>query len=151
MKNALRRGGADTLNLYLVDTSAARTTGWATFPWNYQSNPTNDGIVLSHKALPGGEAPHNLGHEATREVGHWLGLYNVFQDGCVGPGDLVDDTPATASPAQGCPTGRDTCPAPGLDPIHNFMNYTDDACRNEFTPGQATRMQKQAGEYRGMV
>ncbi|MER6710260.1 hypothetical protein ABZZ16_40845 [Streptomyces sp. NPDC006386] len=52
-------------------------------------NPRNDGVVLSPKALPGGEAPHDLGHEATREVGHWLGLYNVFQGGCDG-GDLVE-------------------------------------------------------------
>ncbi len=150
MKQRLRRGSVSTLNIYIVDTSAARTTGWATFPWDYAANPANDGIVLSHNALPGGAAPHNLGHEATREVGHWLGLYNVFQNGCAAPGDYVADTPATASPARGCPVGRDTCPTPGTDPIHNFMNYTDDACRNTFTAGQTQRMTQMAAQYRGL-
>ncbi|MEU7414559.1 zinc metalloprotease [Streptomyces sp. NPDC042638] len=150
MKRALRRGGASDLNIYILDTSAAGTTGWATFPWDYAANPGNDGIVVSYKVVPGGQAPHDLGREATREVGHWLGLYDVFQGGCTGPGDYVDDTPATAFAALGCPLGRDTCAAPGVDPIHNFMNYTDDACRNNFTRGQADRMMEVSAHYRGM-
>ena len=59
------------------------------------------------------------------------------------PGDFIDDTPFEASPAFGCPEGRDTCEQEGLDPINNFMDYTVDSCMFEFTQGQADRMLEQ--------
>ena len=59
------------------------------------------------------------------------------RDGCNGQGDFVDDTPAMSEPTSGCPAGKDTCPEPGLDPIHNYMDYSFDTCYKEFTAGQA--------------
>ncbi|KAI0445073.1 metalloprotease [Xylaria telfairii] len=154
MKSALRKGTYSDLNIYFLGKLGGGLLGYCYFPTSsHSTGSTNfilDGCSILGQSVPGGSAaPYNLGGTATHEVGHWMNLYHTFQGGCAAPGDMVDDTPPEASAASGCPTGRDTCSGGGVDPIHNYMDYTDDACYTEFTAGQQARMYSAWSTYRG--
>ena len=150
MKNALHAGTKKDLNFY-TNKAGGGLLGWATFPQSVAARLKQDGVVCLYSSLPGGTAvPYNRGDTGTHEVGHWLGLYHTFQGGCTAPGDSVSDTPYEASPAFGCPSGRNTCAATGLDPTTNFMDYTDDACMFKFTAGQSARADSLSLLYRGL-
>src|SRR5690606_14144525 len=149
MKQALAVTPETHLNFYTCSPSGG-ILGFAVFPWSFPEDHYQHGVVVLDQSLPGGSAfPYNQGDTGTHEVGHYLGLYHPFQGGCGGGdtppgcetgGDQVCATAAEASPAFGCPAGRNTCGTGGPDPIYNFMDYTDDSCMDEFTAGQSARM-----------
>jgi hypothetical protein len=143
MKRALHRGGRETLNIY--STEASFYLGWAYFPNLSDSRLYLDGIVVDWESMLGTSdryaGQYDLGKTTTHEAGHWINLYHTFQGGCNRWGDYVEDTPPQRIATFGCPEGQDSCAEPGLDPIHNYMDYSFDACYNQFTKGQARRMQ----------
>ncbi len=148
MKNALAVDPAHTLNMYTCKPGQG-ILGYARFPDSYPESSKLHGVVLLDQSLPGGTAsPYNEGDTGTHEVGHYLGLYHTFQGGCSKSNDLVADTAPERSAAFGCPIGRDTCRGGAVDPIFNFMDYTDDVCMDEFSDDQSIRMQDIVGAYR---
>jgi len=143
-KTALKQGGDNALNVY--STSGGGYLGYAYLPEITDTAQAYlDGIVIDWRTMPfvsdaygGGYA--NEGDTLVHETGHWLNLEHTFFGQCNKSGDFVADTPAQKSATSGCPEGKDTCPAAGLDPIHNYMDYSDDSCIFQFTPGQVQRM-----------
>jgi hypothetical protein len=101
-------------------------------------------------------APYDQGRTATHEVGHYLGLEHTFNPqgacgdenppGCYGSGDLICDTLPQASPNFGCPVSADSCGT--SDPFHNYMDYTEDLCMEEFTVEQSRRTRCSLEHYR---
>jgi hypothetical protein len=128
MKTKLRKGNYRDLNLYFVDSMDG--LGYCYFPTTAPKGSEDfyrDGCTNIASSVPGGAAPFDLGKTAVHESGHWFGLEHTFQGGCSATGDGVADTPAQASATSGCPVGRDSCPnQSGLDPIHNYMDYSDE-------------------------
>ncbi|MFJ2739678.1 zinc metalloprotease [Streptomyces sp. NPDC087440] len=147
MTKALHKGGAADLNIYSV--GSIGMPGYASFPWDYKDEPTKDGVVIDWTTVPHGWYPgHPFGKRAIHEVGHWVGLQDTFHGGCEG-GDYVADTAAEAYASAGCPEGRDTCLSDeGWDPIHNYMDDSDDGCVTHFTPGQIRHFLAASEAYR---
>lgn len=93
---------------------------------------------------------------AAHEIGHSLNLYHTFEgdgtgttcptnsNGCgSGVGDCCGDIPAHKRSSSDCVTGTNTCDGTTSRDlfIHNYMDYSSDACQNMLTANQKTRMQ----------
>lgn len=90
---------------------------------------------------------------AAHEIGHSLNLYHTFEgdnngascpatNGCgSGVGDCCGDIPQHIRSASDCVTGTNSCTGTSRDLfIHNYMDYSSDACQNMLTANQKTRM-----------
>ncbi|KJX92741.1 unnamed protein product [Zymoseptoria tritici ST99CH_1A5] len=153
MKQALKKGSYGDLDLYFLSDLGGGLLGFCYFP---VASPTTrdrqlDGCINLADSLPGGSATnYNMGYTAVHEVGHWFGLFHVFQgQSCSGAGDSVSDTPIQSTATSGCPVNKDSCPnAAGLDSIRNFMDYSYDSCMTGFSAGQSTRANSLYSQYR---
>jgi len=133
MKSALKKGGSESLNVYL--NTAGGLLGWATLP--RPNEFVMDGIVLLNDSMPGGDlAKFNEGDTLTHEVGHWLQLLHTHERECDGPGDYMHLAPKSpkyvsrksneARATFDCRVNLNNCVGDcGMYPFHNFMAYTD--------------------------
>jgi hypothetical protein len=116
-----------------------------------------DRVVINYLAFGrnGPFPPYHQGRTATHEIGHYLGLFHTYYEGCGSAaepacyttGDRICDTQPNQTFHKGCPAGATGCggtPAP----IDNYMELTDDTCMTGFTPEQAQRMRCTLGTYR---
>jgi hypothetical protein len=116
-------------------------------------NRLTDGVVVDYFFFGSNRGGGNYdlnedydqGRTTTHEVGHYFGLRHIWGDpafnenGC-NVDDFVEDTPNAEEPHFGCPPDVfHGCS--GVTMFQNYMDYTDDACMNLFTTGQADRMQ----------
>lgn len=129
--------------------------GYAQFPEsdlpgleNSSTNRRTDGIVIWYRAFGSADdGAFNLdgrfskGRTATHETGHFFGLNHIWGDdaGC-NQSDYVDDTPNQGDRTNGCPAHPRGDNCSNMIMFQNFLDYTDDACMNLFTQGQANRM-----------
>ena len=155
--NTLARDVLNNLNIYT--NTASGNLGYAYVPsgGGVVGNKW-DRVVIYYRAMgnPGTYgAPYNEGDTTTHEVGHYLGLNHTFQGGCAAAsgcannGDLICDTPPEGSAHFSPCSDPNTCGNP--DPIHNFMDYSDDNCMFEFTGNQQNRMRCTIANWRPAV
>ncbi|MFQ5335734.1 MAG: zinc metalloprotease, partial [Flavobacteriales bacterium] len=140
-------------NVWLVNSIAGGNQnsiilGYAQFPgWG---NWNTYGVVIRHDQWGRIGTSTADGRTASHELGHCLGLFHTFQDGCGSDcstsGDNMCDTPPVDQPTYACNQSLNTCsndqsgPSPYSsdveDQIENYMSY--DNCQNMFTKDQAT-------------
>jgi PKD repeat protein len=144
-----------------TSSSAGQVIGYATFPYNLPVAPNLDGVVIHSNFLGRDGDPVYQGRTGTHEVGHWLGEFHTFQNGCQGAtastcasqGDRVCDTPQAAEANFGCPT-INSCtdtPVDNPDQIENYMDYSDGVCQDMWTAGQKDRMDFYLGSVRQQI
>jgi len=148
------------LNLYT--NTAANARGYVPFlpadPAGAVGQP-QDRVVINTLAIGrNGPVPaHNQGRTATHEIGHYLGLFHPYFDGCgidtppdcYTTGDRICDTPPDAMEHHGCTAALNCGSFPV--PIENYMELTDDTCATGFTHEQARRIRCTLATYRSTL
>jgi len=145
-------------NIYVIPKMCSTILGFAYV--GYGPDNSDDGAWVLTETFGTGTWPHldpshNENEVLTHEMGHYCGLFHVFQgtSNCGGnsdsfpceyKGDYVCDTPPTKA-STACPNGVGyPCVANNYWGVpfsaNNHMDYSPQTCRDEFTPGQIERM-----------
>ncbi len=159
MKDVSRWDPTRYINIWIVkeicsSSAGCGVAGYAYFPSSH-GNP-EDGLVVEAQWL--GSSPGDAAVLA-HEMGHYLGLYHTFQNGCANnnclmDGDRVCDTPPDQSiVATPCNLSANSCTSDvnSSDPNNpfttdqndmfwNYMDYGEWDCYSAFTAGQTERM-----------
>ena len=145
VKNLSRWPNQEYYNIWVVaeidnNNGGSGVQGYAYFP----TTSIVDGTVLLYNAFgtTGNLKSYtNRNKTLTHELGHAFALFHTFQGGtcaetnCAMQGDRVCDTPPTIL--------NSTCGSPacgGTQQVRNYLDYTNQVCKNMFTEGQKERM-----------
>ncbi|MBV6405608.1 MAG: PKD domain-containing protein [Flavobacteriales bacterium] len=140
-------------NIWLVsefdnNNGGAGTQGYAYFSSSH--GQAEDGTVMLVNSY---KDPTSI--TLAHEMGHAFNLYHTFEgdaNGTICPpnatcgtqGDRVCDTPPHIRSNSDCDlAGTNACDGNSSNALfkHNYLDYSGDACQNEFTAGQNTRIQ----------
>jgi PKD repeat protein len=154
------------LRIFVVNSiNPTGVLGYALYPG---TNFSLDGIVIRSDVFGSQNfcgtcnllSDYKFGATLIHEVGHYLNLYHTFQGGCVMDtglhacqlhGDYICDTPPTTG-NYGCPFPIPlSCDSTVQVKIENYMDYTNDVCKNSFTNGQQLRMEQSIYTYRSQL
>jgi hypothetical protein len=136
----------DYFTVVIITNDQSGVLGQTQFPHELSEGSPEHMVVVSSVGFRGdanrngGDMMYDEGDTVVHEAGHGLGLYHTFEGGCADWGrhdDFVDDTERESMPHYDCV--RDTSCGKGVDPVHNFMDYSPDTCMVGFTEGQKRR------------
>lgn len=130
-------GGSDAwnpnkyLNIWVANTGEF-ITGFGTFPEQVEAE--KQGVVVHPKYFGENNSKnYYLGRVAVHEIGHYFGLYHIWDNNLnCDTDDGVQDTPLQQHAYEGCPVyPQSSCGS--MDMFMNFMDYVDDSCMLMFT------------------
>jgi len=133
----------DYLNIWICNLTGSTAY---TAPVGNFVDPADDGIVCHYNHIGNtGVYPYGEGRSIVHEMGHWFGLKHIWGDdnGTCNGTDFIGDTPNQSNWNGNCPSFPvvDNCsPNPPGVMFMNYMDYTDDGCRNMFSEGQTSYM-----------
>ena len=131
--NQFKQDDRFSLPIFVVDAPSAfnGTEGWTVLPHDFNVVDYADAIFINDNQID--STSQHLSGVLAHEIGHWLGLYHVFEGGCEeGNGDWCHDTPKMASmetskvalnryyadqPVESCPNDSKE------DILENVMDY----------------------------